>query len=110
DMKKIMANTLKFVSYELNSEISISSGAAATAMEEGYSGVVNISPFACLIGRVIEGLYLPYARQNKYPAISIEIDGNQLPPNIINKLNIFMLNVIRYKENPGVAELIDYEE
>ena len=110
DMKKIMANTLKFVSYELNSEISISSGAAATAMEEGYSGVVNISPFACLIGRVIEGLYMPYARQHKYPAISIEIDGNQLPPNIINKLNIFMLNVIRYKENPGVAELIDYED
>jgi hypothetical protein len=53
---------------------------------------------------------MPYARQNKYPAISIEIDGNQLPPNIINKLNIFMLNVIRYKENPGVAELIDYED
>ena len=110
DMDKIMANAQKFVSFELNSEITISSGAAATAMEEGYCGVINISPFACLIGRVIEGLYIPYARQNKFPAISIEIDGNQLPPNIINKLNIFMLNVKRYKDNPGAADLIDYEE
>lgn len=110
DMKKIMNNALRFVSYELNSEISVSSGAAATAMEEGYSGVINISPFACLIGRVIEGLYTPYARAHKYPSISIEIDGNQLPPNIINKLNIFMLNVMRYKNNPGKADLIEYDK
>ena len=108
DMKKIMANTTdNFLNLELNSEIAISSGVAATAMEEGYSGVINISPFACLIGRVIEGLFTPWARERNYPAMSLEVDGNQLPPNIINKLNIFMMNVLRFKSDPETMELIE---
>ena len=108
NMNKIMANTSKyFVNHELNSEIAVSTGVAATAMEEGFSGIVNISPFACLIGRVIEGLFTPWARERKYPVISVEIDGNLLPPNMINKLNIFILNVLRFKENPNIAELVE---
>ncbi len=108
NMNKIMANTSKhFVNHELNSEIAVSTGVAATAMEEGFSGIVNISPFACLIGRVIEGLFTPWARERKYPIISVEIDGNLLPPNMINKLNIFILNVLRFKENPEIAELVE---
>jgi predicted CoA-substrate-specific enzyme activase len=101
NMYEIMANTQRyFVDHELNSEIAVSSGAAATAMFDGYSGVVNISPFACLIGRVIEGVYTPWARERKYPVISVEVDGNLLPPNIINKLDIFTLNVLRFKQEP----------
>jgi predicted nucleotide-binding protein (sugar kinase/HSP70/actin superfamily) len=108
NMKKIMANTEEhFLSHELNSEIAVSSGVAATAMEEGYSGVINISPFACLIGRVIEGIYYPWAREKRYPMMSVEIDGNLLPPNIINKLNIFMVNVLRFRKDP---ELLDFVE
>ncbi|MFA5285095.1 MAG: acyl-CoA dehydratase activase [Smithellaceae bacterium] len=98
NMDTIMKNTEKhFVGYDLYSEISISSGVAATAMMDGYSGIVNISPFACLIGRVIEGLFTPWARERKYPAISVEIDGNLLPPNVLSKLEIFMLNVKRFR-------------
>ncbi len=108
DMRRIMANTAKhFVSHELNSEIAVSTGVAATAMEEGYSGVVNISPFACLIGRVIEGLYTPWARDRNYPSISVEVDGNMLPPNIVNKLNIFMVNVLRFRGEREAASLLD---
>ncbi|MDR1748070.1 MAG: acyl-CoA dehydratase activase-related protein, partial [Spirochaetaceae bacterium] len=108
DMDKIMKNTTDhFLNLELNSEIAVSSGAAATAMEEGYSGVINISPFACLIGRVIEGIYTPWARERNFPTMSVEVDGNMLPPNIINKLNIFMLNVLRFRDNPGMAALIE---
>lgn len=109
DMDEIMANTEKhFVNNELYSEISISSGVAATAMMDGYSGIVNISPFACLIGRVIEGVLTPWARERKYPAISIEIDGNLFPPNVINKLEIFMLNVLRFKGNGDTHNLTEY--
>jgi len=110
DMTKIMKNTEKyFVNQELYSEISISSGVAATAMMDGYSGIVNISPFACLIGRVIEGLITPWARERKYPTISIEIDGNLLTPNVINKLEIFMLNVLRFRGNPDAGNMIEHE-
>jgi predicted CoA-substrate-specific enzyme activase len=108
DMRRIMENTQKhFVNLELNSEIAVSSGVAATAMEQGYSGIVNISPFACLIGRVIEGLFTPWARERNYPILSVEVDGNLLPPNIVNKLNIFMVNVLRFRGGDDLSGLVD---
>jgi hypothetical protein len=107
-MHEIMKYTQEhFVNLELNSEIAVSSGSAAAAMEHGYSGIVNISPFACLIGRVIEGLFTPWARERNYPILSVEVDGNLLPPNIINKLNIFMVNVLRFKGGSDLSSLVD---
>ncbi|MDR2211207.1 MAG: acyl-CoA dehydratase activase [Spirochaetaceae bacterium] len=108
DMRDIMARTQEhFVNLELNSEIAVSSGAAAAAMEQGYSGIVNISPFACLIGRVIEGIFTPWARERNYPVLSVEVDGNLLPPNIVNKLNIFMVNVLRFRGSGDLSSLVD---
>jgi len=108
DMRLIMNYTKEhFASLELSSEISVSTGAAAAAMEAGYSGVINIGPFACLIGRVIEGIYTPWARERNYPVLSVEVDGNILPPNIVNKLNIFMVNVLRFKGEGNMAALVD---
>jgi len=111
DMHEIMKYTQEhFVNLELNSEIAVSSGSAAAAMDAGYSGIVNISPFACLIGRVIEGLFTPWARERNYPILSVEVDGNLLPPNIVNKLNIFMVNVLRFKGEGDFSELVDSAE
>jgi len=111
DMNKMMKNAADhFISLELESEIAISSGAASTALLEDYSGVVNIAPFACLIGRVIDGLVTPWARQRRLPVISVEIDGEILPPNIVNRLEIFMLNVLRFKSGITNAELIENVE
>jgi predicted nucleotide-binding protein (sugar kinase/HSP70/actin superfamily) len=108
DMRLIMRYTQEhFVNLELNSEIAVSSGSAAAAMDAGYSGIVNISPFACLIGRVIEGLFTPWARERNYPILSVEVDGNLLPPNIVNKLNIFMVNVLRFKGGGDLSSLVD---
>ena len=111
DMRHIMKYTQEhFVNLELNSEIAVSSGSAAAAMDAGYSGIVNISPFACLIGRVIEGLFTPWARERNYPILSVEVDGNLLPPNIVNKLNIFMVNVLRFKGGSDLSALVDTPE
>ena len=108
DMHEIMKYTQEhFVNLELNSEIAVSSGSAAAAMEAGYSGIVNISPFACLIGRVIEGIFTPWARERNYPMLSVEVDGNLLPPNIVNKLNIFLVNVLRFKGGGDLSQLVD---
>ena len=110
NMKEIMGNANEhFVTSELDSEISISSGIASTAMMYDYSGVINISPFACLIGRVIEGLITPWSRDRNYPVLSVEIDGSLLPPNIVSKLEIFMLNVLRFRKNPEISELVENE-
>jgi len=111
NMNEIMKNTERyFVTGELESEIAISSGMAATSMQRDYSGIVNISPFACLIGRVIEGLVTPWARERRYPVISVEVDGDILPPNMVNKLDIFMLNVLRHRRECDVSGLIESPE
>jgi len=111
DIHEIMRYTEEnFVNLELQSEISVSTGSAAAAMEAGYSGVINIGPFACLIGRTIEGIYTPWARERNYPVLSVEVDGNILPPNIVNKLNIFMVNVLRFKGNGNLSGLVDSTE
>jgi len=111
DIREIMRYTEEnFVNLELQSEISVSTGSAAAAMEAGYSGVINIGPFACLIGRTIEGIYTPWARERNYPVLSVEVDGNILPPNIVNKLNIFMVNVLRFKGNGNLSRLVDSTE
>jgi predicted nucleotide-binding protein (sugar kinase/HSP70/actin superfamily) len=34
----------------------------AARQQDGYSGVAIIAPFGCLPGRVIEGVYTPWAR------------------------------------------------
>ena len=110
NMDEIMGNAHEhFVTSELDSEISISSGAASTAMMQDYSGIINISPFACLIGRVIEGLITPWSRDRNYPVMSVEIDGAVLPPGIVNKLEIFMLNVLRFRKTPHTSDLIEHE-
>ncbi len=111
DMNAIMGMSQKhFVNLELQSEITVSSGVAASAMADGYSGIVNISPFACLIGRVIEGLLAPWSRERRYPLISVEIDGSQLPPTTLSKLEIFMLNVLRFRHEAELHEIMEHPE
>ncbi|MBM4353812.1 MAG: activase [Deltaproteobacteria bacterium] len=108
DMLSMMDRACRdFVTLELESEITISSGSTAEALHEGYAGAVNISPFACLIGRVIEGVVAPWARDQRFPMMSVEIDGNLLSPTTINKLEIFMLNVLRKGRATGTEGLVD---
>jgi hypothetical protein len=37
----------------------------------------------------------------------VEIDGDILPPNIVNKLEIFMLNVLGFKKGTETSDLIE---
>jgi predicted nucleotide-binding protein (sugar kinase/HSP70/actin superfamily) len=98
DMHEIIANADRlFIDPELESEATCSSGVAATGMQDGYSGVAIIAPFACLPGRLIEGVYAPWARQRGYPVIALENDGQPYPPNVRARMEIFAHNVNRYR-------------
>ncbi|MBL8028053.1 MAG: activase [Fibrobacteres bacterium] len=97
DMQNIMERAPEFTSKDFETEATLSPAVAATAMEAGYSGIVIISPFACLPGRLIEAIYAPWARDRNFPVIALENDGNVYPPNIISKINIFCLNVSEFK-------------
>jgi predicted CoA-substrate-specific enzyme activase len=94
-MQRIMARAGAFSSSELESEAALSPCVAAIGMEEGYDGAAIIAPFACLPGRLIEALYAPWARQRRYPVLSLENDGNPYSPNVMSRIEIFAHNVSR---------------
>jgi hypothetical protein len=66
-------------------------------MQDGYSGVVIIAPFCCLPGRLIEGVYAPWARARDFPVLSLENDGQPYPPNIVSRMEVFAQNVLRFE-------------
>jgi hypothetical protein len=89
-----------FVAPDMQSEATVSPAVAAAAMRDGYSGVAIIAPFGCLPGRVIEGVYAPWARAHGYPVVALENDGQPYPPNVIARLEVFAQNVERYERRP----------
>jgi len=98
DMNKIIGEWKhEFVDPELESEATISPAVGAAAMNDGYSGVVIIAPFCCLPGRLIEGVYAPWAKARDYPVLALENDGQPYPPNIVSRIEVFAHNVLRFE-------------
>ncbi len=101
DMRHIVDTaSAHFIPPDLESEATVSSGVAAVAMEEGYSGIAVVAPFACLPGRVIEGVFGPWARRRGIPVIALESDGLPYPPSTMARMEVFAHNVARH--NPVV--------
>jgi predicted CoA-substrate-specific enzyme activase len=98
DMNKIIGEGQKeFVHPEMESEATVSPAVGAAAMTEGYSGVAIIAPFGCLPGRLIEGVYAPWAKARDYPVLALENDGQPYPPNIVSRIEVFAHNVLRFE-------------
>jgi predicted CoA-substrate-specific enzyme activase len=98
DMNKIIGEGQKeFVHPEMESEATVSPAVGAAAMAEGYSGVAIIAPFGCLPGRLIEGVYAPWAKARDYPVLALENDGQPYPPNIVSRVEVFAHNVLRFE-------------
>ncbi len=98
NMTKIISGARDtFIDPELSSEATVSPAVGAAAMHEGYSGVAIIAPFGCLPGRLIEGVYAPWAKARGYPVLALENDGQPYPPNIISRMEVFAHNVLRFE-------------
>ncbi len=104
DMAEIIENGRRyFIEPELESEATVSPAVAAAGMSDGYSGVAIIAPFGCLPGRLIEGVYAPWARARNYPVIALENDGRPYPPNTITRMEVFAHNVLRFDKQVAHA-------
>ena len=98
DMDEVIgAGRHTFVEPEMESEATVSPAVAAAAMQDGYSGVAITAPFGCLPGRLIEGVYAPWAKARGYPVIALENDGQPYPPATISRMEIFAHNVARFE-------------
>jgi predicted CoA-substrate-specific enzyme activase len=106
DMQEMIENGRHlFVDPELESEACVSPAVAAAGMQDGYSGVAIIAPFACLVGRLIEGVYSPWAKKQGYPVIALENDGQPYPPGIMSRMEVFAHNVSRFDKREARAAL-----
>jgi predicted nucleotide-binding protein (sugar kinase/HSP70/actin superfamily) len=101
DMREIFKGVDEFTSMDFETEATVSSLTASKAMQQGYDGIIAIAPFACLPGRLIKAMLEPYSRQRALPMMTVEADGLRFPPNVISRLEIFMLNVMRRKAGDG---------
>jgi len=102
DLAAIIENGRRyFVEPELESEATLSPAVAAAGMTDGFSGVAIIAPFGCLPGRLIEGVYTPWARARNYPVIALENDGRPYPPNTVSRMEVFAHNVLRFEKKKG---------
>jgi predicted CoA-substrate-specific enzyme activase len=95
-----------FVDPELESEATVSPAVGAAAMKDGYSGVAIIAPFGCLPGRLIEGVYAPWAKARDYPVLALENDGQPYPPNITSRMEVFAHNVLRFEPTDRSNETV----
>ena len=100
----------EFVDPELESEATVSPAVGAAAMSEGYSGVAIIAPFGCLPGRLIEGVYGPWAKARDYPVLALENDGQPYPPNIISRIEVFAHNVQRFEATDQPKEAAFWQQ
>ncbi len=99
-----------FVDPELESEATVSPAVGAAAMREGYSGVAIIAPFGCLPGRLIEGVYAPWAKARDYPVLALENDGQPYPPNITSRIEVFAHNVLRFEPTDRTAQAVFWQK
>ena len=104
DMVRIMSRVPEFTTIDFESEATLSPAVAAEAMANGYSGIVIISPFACLPGRLIEAIYAPWARERNFPVLALEKDDSDYTPSMLSKINIFCLNVASFKPVDPIKE------
>jgi predicted CoA-substrate-specific enzyme activase len=100
----------KFVDPALESEATVSPAVGAAAMKEGYSGVAIIAPFGCLPGRLIEGVYAPWAKARNYPVLALENDGQPYPPNIASRMEVFAHNVLRFETTERTNHTVFWRE
>jgi len=86
-----------FVSPEMQSEAMVSPARRRRRCGTVTRASAIIAPFGCLPGRLIEGVYAPWARARGYPVVAFENDGLPYPPNVIARLEVFAQNVQRYE-------------
>jgi predicted CoA-substrate-specific enzyme activase len=111
NMSEIIGEGQKdFVDPELESEATVSPAVGAAAMKDGYSGVVIIAPFCCLPGRLIEGVYAPWAKARDYPVLALENDGQPYPPNTVSRMEVFAHNVLRFESTEQSNQTVFWQK
>jgi predicted CoA-substrate-specific enzyme activase len=91
DMDKLIRHGRGLLPLELTGEPIIVIGAALAEILHSICGVISIGPFSCLPTRVTEAVLSKEMNERNLPFLSIEVDGNPLPPVVEARLEAFCL-------------------
>jgi predicted CoA-substrate-specific enzyme activase len=94
DIKNIISKGARHLDLQLTGEAILTVGSGIEAQED-YQGVVSLYPFGCMPGRIAE--FFLKNENKEHPFLSLELDGNILPPVIEAKLDSFITQVKRQK-------------
>jgi len=94
--------TLKWAAPYLDSsfegEAVLSMGKAVDFFKKGVSGIVNVMPFTCMPGTIVNALLKRYREdQNNIPVLNMAYDGQETS-NTETRLEAFIYQVRQYQE------------
>ena len=114
DVENIIEHAKKLISPELEGETILTVGSALTDIVHHASGVISLGPFGCMPSRVAESilnvnmnirekaiaskqpLLLTNKEMDNLPFLSVETDGNLFPQIIQSKIEVFILQTLKF--------------
>mgnify|MGYP003681892236 CR=1 FL=1 len=76
--QRILERASSYLAPEIRGEAVLSMGRAAEYAEHGFAGVVNITPFNCIPGTIVNALLRPFvADHGNIPCLKMEYDGHE---------------------------------
>ena len=94
DMRSIFQHASQHISPAIFGEAIPIVGKGATAMDEGYRGIIVIGPFNCMPLRISEAILKPLSFPNRIPILSYESDGFSVSPAFMRQVEVHIQQVL----------------
>ena len=90
NINQIITAGAEYLDLQLTGEAILTVGSGIEA-KQAYDGIISLYPFGCMPGRIAE--FFLKSDIKGLPFLSLEVDGNRLPPVIEAKLDSFIAQV-----------------
>jgi predicted nucleotide-binding protein (sugar kinase/HSP70/actin superfamily) len=97
DVDHLISESRHLINPELTGEAVLTIGAALTEIRNRYCGVIAMGLFGCMTNRLSESI-LSREMGTEHPFLAIESDGNLFTQVITAKIEVFLLQALRFHE------------
>jgi predicted nucleotide-binding protein (sugar kinase/HSP70/actin superfamily) len=97
---ELIANATGYLDASFEGEGILSIGKCTDFVRKGVSGLVNIMPFTCMPGTVVNALFKRFREEhNNIPFLNLAYDGQE-QTNTRTRMEAFMYQVRQFQEQP----------
>jgi hypothetical protein len=104
DMRSIFEHASRHISPAIFGEAIPIVGKGATAVDEGYRGMIVIGPFNCLPLRISEAILKPVSLHDHIPILTYESDGFSVPPAFLRQVEVHIQQVLAERVVPRASQ------